>query len=377
MSPERDSDHRFGMQDALYCFPYRYIPQSAADGDVSLHRGWGWGLEYLTFMTYVARIVREANPGSLLDVGAGDGRLIHMLRGSIARRAGVDLSTEALRWARAFNPDAEWYCGPVSEVPGRYDVVTCIETMEHVPDDELPSFIAGIKSRLRTGGTLVVSVPASTRPVIEKHYRHYSIDLLRRQLGSDFEIKTSAWLFKVGACSSTLQMLFSNRLFALQLPTLRRAIWRFHLKHSYYADERTERILSCKRWPGDASGERWGTSNRSAHRAFRRGSRRRCRSTSRGAMRVLLNAYGGTHGESATARYVRNLIRWLPRLAPDTDFTAFEFLSRRPPFTRALGRSNSLRTIYWPLPPRIGEAAFRRFSWWVSAVPFGSSTWRT
>lgn len=84
-------------------------------------------------------------------------------------------------------------------------------------------------------------------------------------------------------------------------------------------------------------------------------------------MRLLLNATGGTLGVSATARYIRSLVRHLPREAPADRVEVFEYLWRKRPFSWTQHAPN-LRRRTLPLPPRLGE---RLLPWipWVLGRP--------
>ncbi|HYJ79506.1 MAG TPA: methyltransferase domain-containing protein, partial [Longimicrobiaceae bacterium] len=151
------TDLRFAMQDRAYAFPYHYLP-GVDEGAVTVSRTLGWGLEYLTYMHLVRDAVAELRPQRLLDVGCGDGRMLEMLRGVVPVRVGVDPSERAIRFAQAFNPDAECVVGTAADVPGTFDVVTCVETLEHIPDAVLASFVAALAGKLGPGGVLVASV---------------------------------------------------------------------------------------------------------------------------------------------------------------------------------------------------------------------------
>lgn len=77
-------------------------------------------------------------------------------------------------------------------------------------------------------------------------------------------------------------------------------------------------------------------------------------------MRLLLNATGGTLGVSATGRYVRSLVDWLPRLAAPDRVRVFEYWWRRRPYSwgrRGLGR------LTLPLPPRLGDRLLPHLPW--------------
>lgn len=84
-------------------------------------------------------------------------------------------------------------------------------------------------------------------------------------------------------------------------------------------------------------------------------------------MRILLNATGGTLGVSATGRYVRSLVEWLPRLAPGETVEVFEYLWRKRPFSWSV-KARNLRRRTIPLPPRLGD---RLLPWvpWVLGRP--------
>lgn len=76
--------------------------------------------------------------------------------------------------------------------------------------------------------------------------------------------------------------------------------------------------------------------------------------------RVLLNTQYATLGQSATARYVRALVRHLPACGSQLDFTLFDYLWRLRPYLRTPGlpREN-YRALLWPVPPRVGSWLFR------------------
>ncbi|MDN3517666.1 bifunctional 2-polyprenyl-6-hydroxyphenol methylase/3-demethylubiquinol 3-O-methyltransferase UbiG [Aquisalimonas lutea] len=105
----------------------------------------------------------------VLDVGCGGGILTEALAGCGARVTGIDLSAESLEVARlhALETGAEITYRDIAvedlarEVPGSFDVVTCMELLEHVPDPE--SVVAACTRLVRPGGHLFFSTLNRTR----------------------------------------------------------------------------------------------------------------------------------------------------------------------------------------------------------------------
>ncbi|EGJ11948.1 bifunctional 2-polyprenyl-6-hydroxyphenol methylase/3-demethylubiquinol 3-O-methyltransferase UbiG [Rubrivivax benzoatilyticus] len=80
---------------------------------------------------------------TVLDVGCGGGVLSESMAGRAAHVTGIDLSTKALGVARLHALESEVMNLEYREIatealaaerPGSFDVVTCMEMLEHVPD---------------------------------------------------------------------------------------------------------------------------------------------------------------------------------------------------------------------------------------------------
>ncbi len=231
----RGASDKFLTQSEAYTFPYHYLADVSLDGIISIYRQLAWGLEYMTYMTWVRDQILHVNPRNLLDVGCGDGRLRTLLAAWTGRYVGVDLAEQAIAFARAFNPDAEFVIGPVAEISGAFDVVACVEVLEHIPDQDLTGFVAGLREKVSSRGRLLVSVPTTARPVNPKHYRHYTLPLLREHLSPDFDVVSHAYLFQCGWQTNLLNRLLSNRRFILHWPRLRQWIWKVHSAKYFYA----------------------------------------------------------------------------------------------------------------------------------------------
>lgn len=98
-----------------------------------------------------------------LDLGCGDGRLTAKLRAGAVTAA--DVSEVALRRAERRVPEAEIARvepdAPLPFVDGEFELVVCVETIEHVRDVQL--FLSEIRRVLRPGGGLALTTPAISR----------------------------------------------------------------------------------------------------------------------------------------------------------------------------------------------------------------------
>ena len=99
----------------------------------------------------------------VVDVGCGGGILTEAMAARGAHTLGIDLGDKALGVARLHKLEsrtaAEYRLiaaeALAREMPGAFDVVTCMEMLEHVPDPG--SIVAACGALARPGGVVVVS----------------------------------------------------------------------------------------------------------------------------------------------------------------------------------------------------------------------------
>ena len=100
---------------------------------------------------------------TVLDVGCGGGILSEGMAGLGAHVTGIDLSDKALQVAKLHLLDSKQQVDYrkiavetlAADQPAHYDVVTCLEMLEHVPDPD--SVIAACASLVKPGGWVFFS----------------------------------------------------------------------------------------------------------------------------------------------------------------------------------------------------------------------------
>ena len=114
-------------------------------------------------LDYIARRSRGLEGKQALDVGCGGGILAEAMATAGAKVLGIDLSDKALAVARLHQLESgvevDYQLSTAetlaAEQPGRFEIVTCMELLEHVPDPA--STIAACATLVKPGGLVVFS----------------------------------------------------------------------------------------------------------------------------------------------------------------------------------------------------------------------------
>jgi 2-polyprenyl-3-methyl-5-hydroxy-6-metoxy-1,4-benzoquinol methylase len=121
------------------------------------------GKDVVNFAGYVTPLKGRR----VLDFGCGAGHLIEHLLNTGALVAGLEYSQASRDVTnRKFSASKGWLgCGLVDEPfspnegSEQFDLVFCLETIEHALEEDLPGIFSGIRNRLRLGGHAIVTTP--------------------------------------------------------------------------------------------------------------------------------------------------------------------------------------------------------------------------
>jgi len=241
-------------QEVEYEYPYHFLP--TWDGkDFSQTKSLAWGYEYLSYLYFVLDKVDENNFDSLLDVGCGDGRFLFEVNRKFSGKklAGIDFSKRAINFAKIMTPEVEWVCGDINDeniFHMEFDIITLIETLEHINPEEIKNFLRGIHKRLKEDGTFIVTVPSKNIRVSQKHYQHFDLDSLTEVLSPFFSVIDVNYLNRKSSLSRTLiNEILANRLFYLRNRKLLKKIYTFYLSHHLHMKEDNCRRIAvvCKK----------------------------------------------------------------------------------------------------------------------------------
>jgi 2-polyprenyl-3-methyl-5-hydroxy-6-metoxy-1,4-benzoquinol methylase len=240
---------KFSQQEVQYDFPYHFVP-SRENGRFSLCRSLWWGFEYLSYIELVRDAVMKRTPAGVLDVGCGDGRLLHEIRlvNESSSLCGIDLSERAISLARHFTPSGvDFKCEDIdSYIEGKppFDVITLVEVLEHIPPDAIPGFLEAISAALAEEGRLFITVPSTNDKLNRKHFQHFDEASLRRTLEPYFHVYSidflNAWSPLVRKIISPL---FCNKYFILNHKPLTSRLYDWYCRRYLQANSRNGKRL--------------------------------------------------------------------------------------------------------------------------------------
>ena len=234
------------VQENKYAYPYHYIPRW--DGyNFSQTKNLSWGFEYLSYLNFVIEKASQIGFKSLLDVGCGDGRFIYELsqRFLSDHLVGLDYSRRAIDFAKIIIADTrvECVCGDIRDknlFDKKFDIITLIETLEHIKLDEINAFLKGVDNYLADDGSFIITVPSKNMELKKTHYQHFDLNSLQGVLNPIFTATDVSYLnYKY---SRFIKKFLSNKFFILNHKKMLRWLYNFYINHLLITD-----AMKCRR----------------------------------------------------------------------------------------------------------------------------------
>jgi SAM-dependent methyltransferase len=132
---------------------------------------------------------------NLLDYGCGDGTFLATAADRVGKGHGVDVNVNQVEDCRARLADLDNLTFSVPEdlagrdYDGTFDVITCMETLEHVPEPVVDAVLADLRRLCAPDGRVIISVPVEIGPsfilkqairALAKHRGNSSYNLTER-----------------------------------------------------------------------------------------------------------------------------------------------------------------------------------------------------
>lgn len=135
--------------------------------DVTAARRWGKAYRH-----YLRGWLPERRDARILDVACGGGRLLQFyLDAGYTEVHGVDVSPEQVALARQVTPNVTQVSALdyLAEHPGRFDLISGLDIVEHFRKDEVLHFLDQCFGALKPAGRLVLQTPNAESPWGTQH----------------------------------------------------------------------------------------------------------------------------------------------------------------------------------------------------------------
>lgn len=204
-------------------------------------------------------VTRRIPPGlRILDLGCGDGYLMHLLSPQAATVTGIDPEPTAVQLAsRMLHEHANCSvsggsCYDLPFADGAFDVVVMADVIEHLTDDS--ACLREAARVLAPGGQVIITTPRRRpdRPQDPNHVREYSAAELRTRCEETFEDVRMTCLWPV-----RWSRLYRTKIGWRVLREVGRYVWNPFLREGN-DPEKFAQLLAVCRLPRQSSNERHG-----------------------------------------------------------------------------------------------------------------------
>lgn len=237
------------VQEDQYSFPYHYIPQYKNGFSSIVYSG--FGINYVSTIEFLFDKLYELEFSSICDVGSGDGRLVKEISERFPEKKvyGIDYSKRAINLAKGINPSLKFIRTDIvdTSIKEKFDVLTIIEVLEHIPIQRVDKFIQALHGMLKENGVLILTVPHANQSLSDKHYQHFTSQGLKSHFSKLFTVEEEIFFEKSKNWRVYLiKRLMKNKLFILNNKKTLNWIYKVYKKRCFYSNEKMCRRIYLK-----------------------------------------------------------------------------------------------------------------------------------
>ena len=155
-----------------------------------------WTIMHDMYVARVVELVKEAGARTAIEVGCGTGWNCAKLAEGGLEVVGVDWSDNGIEHARRLVPNAQFYCGDITdpvlmqEFRNAFDACIFVEVLEHIPPKKSVLALRNIIQLIQVGGRFVLTTPSINVPRSNpQHYRHFTQTSLRELIRAAGQLK--------------------------------------------------------------------------------------------------------------------------------------------------------------------------------------------
>jgi 2-polyprenyl-3-methyl-5-hydroxy-6-metoxy-1,4-benzoquinol methylase len=146
----------------------------------------------------------------------------------------------------------EWVCGDIRDenlFDNKFDIITLVETLEHIKPDEIEAFLRAIDNNLAEDGSFIITVPSKNLELKKAHYQHFDLNSLKGILSPIFTVSDVSYLNH--KYSRLIKKILTNKLFILKHKKTLRWLYNYYTNHLFITDAVNCRRLAviCKKSP--------------------------------------------------------------------------------------------------------------------------------
>jgi len=109
----------------------------------------------------IKKVLENEKPRSMLDLGCNDGTMTARIAGlfpNVKKVTAIDLFAPGIKFARKLYPWIDFQVGDIQDfkLQQKYDLVTCLETIEHITNPE--KLLRQVENRLKKDGIVIIEM---------------------------------------------------------------------------------------------------------------------------------------------------------------------------------------------------------------------------